>query len=105
MLTQAVDAYLAIRRAAGFQLNETERILRDFVAFADAANDTFIRTPTVLAWAVKGRSPQARFMRMRTVVLLAYYLRAEDDRHDLPPVEAFGRHPSRRRPPLPFFVG
>jgi len=59
MLTQAVDAYLAIRRAAGFQLNETERILRDFVAFADAANDTFIRTPTVLAWAVKGRSPQA----------------------------------------------
>ena len=35
MLTTAIDAYLAMRRTLGYQLRDTEAILRDFAAFAD----------------------------------------------------------------------
>ena len=34
MLSQAVDSYLALRRAAGFQLRVQEALLRSFVRFA-----------------------------------------------------------------------
>ncbi len=43
MLTQAVDDYLAVRRAAGFKLKTTERYLRYFVHFARARGDTHVR--------------------------------------------------------------
>ncbi len=103
MLSAAVDSYLADRRAAGFQLNDQEGILRDFTRFAGARGDAFVRSRTVLAW-VRARqgSPLRRCVRLRTVVHLARYLHAEDDRHEVPPAEAFGRHRPRRRPPFLF---
>jgi integrase/recombinase XerD len=103
MLSAAVDSYLADRRAAGFQLNDQEGILRDFTRFASARGDAFVRSRTVLAW-VRARpgSPLRSCVRLRTVVHLARYLHAEDDRHEVPPAEAFGRHRPRRRPPFLF---
>lgn len=103
MLSAAVDAYLAGRRAAGFQLNDDEGILRDFARFASAQGDAIVRTRTVLDW-VRGRdgSPLRRCVRLRTVVHFARYLQAEDERHEVPPENAFGRHRPRRRPPFLF---
>ena len=40
MLTQAVNDYLAVRRAAGFTLKTTERYLRYFVRFAEVRGET-----------------------------------------------------------------
>lgn len=103
MLSAAVDAYLTSRRAAGFQLHDHERILRDFARFASAAGDAVIRTRTVLDWVrARDGSPQRRSVRLRTVVHFARYLEAEDARHEVPPQDVFGRHPPRRKPPFLF---
>jgi integrase/recombinase XerD len=103
MLTAAVDAYLAARRAVGFQLRDTEDILRDFVAFASGQADTHVCSRTVLDW-IRSRngSPLRTCIRLRTVSLLARYLHAEDERHEVPPQNAFGRHKPQRRPPFLF---
>jgi integrase len=103
MLSAAVDAYLAGRRAAGFQLNDHEGILRDFARYASVKGDAIIRTRTVLDWVrARDGSPLRRYVRLRTVVHFARYLQAEDERHEIPPVDAVGRHRPRRRPPFLF---
>ena len=103
MLTAAVDSYLAARRAVGFQLRDTEDILRDFVAFASGKADTHVCSRTVLDWIrTRNGSPLRKCVRLRTVALLARYLHAEDERHDVPPQNAFGRHKAQRRPPFLF---
>ena len=103
MLSTAVDSYLAARRAAGYQLKDHEGILRDFARFASAQGEDWVRIPTVLAWVgVADRSPLRRCVRLRTVVRFARYLQAEDERHEVPPEHACGRHRPRRRPPFLF---
>lgn len=103
MLNAAVDAYLAGRRAAGFQLRDHEGMLRDFARFASARGDAVVRTRTVLDWVGAGdASPLRRCIRLRTVVHFARYLQAEDERHEVPPEDTFGRHRPRRRPPFVF---
>ena len=39
---KAVGQYLALRRSLGFELHETERLLRQFVIFADREHARFI---------------------------------------------------------------
>ena len=103
MLIAAVDSYLAARRAVGFQLRDTEDILRDFVAFASGKADTHVCSRTVLDWIrTRNGSPLRKCIRLRTVALLARYLHAEDERHEVPPENAFGRHKPQRRPPFLF---
>lgn len=105
-LSGAVDSYLAARRAVGFQLRDTEDILRDFVAFASAKADTHVCSRTVLDWIrSRNSSPLRQYTRLRTVILLARYLHAEDDRHEIPPQEPFPRHTPQRRPPFLFTPG
>ena len=106
MLTTAVDSYLAMRRALGYRLRDTETILRDFAAFADAKQDSHVYTQTVLEW-IRGAngSPLRSCVRLRTVVRFARYLQAEDQRHEVPPENAFGRHRPQRRPPFLFTPG
>ena len=48
MLMAAIDAYLAIRRAAGYQLRITEGLLRHFARFATARGDPHFTGETTL---------------------------------------------------------
>ena len=102
MLSAAVDRYLAARRAVGFQLRDTEEILRDFGTYASRKAETHVRSRTVLEW-IRSRngSPLRNDMRLRTVILLARYLHAEDERHEIPP-KTFRHHSPQRRPPFLF---
>lgn len=102
MLSGAVDRYLAARRAVGYRLRDTEEILRDFVTFASGKEDAHIHSRTVLDW-IRSRncSPLRSHMRLRTVILLARYLHAEDERHEIPP-SIFHNHSPQRRPPFLF---
>lgn len=103
MLTAAVDSYLAMRRALGYRLRDTEMILRDFVAFAGAKQDSHVYTQTVLEWIRRANgSPLRSCVRLRTVVRFARYLQAEDPLHEVPPEHAFGHHRPQRRPPFLF---
>ncbi|MBN4059065.1 tyrosine-type recombinase/integrase [Endomicrobium sp. AH-315-J14] len=103
MLTTAVNAYLAARRVVGFQLRDTEAILRNYASFAGHKGDVYVRTRTVLEWIrVRNSSPLRNCIRLRTVVRFARYLHAEDERHEVPPEDVCGRHRPQRRPPFVF---
>ncbi|HSX83695.1 MAG TPA: tyrosine-type recombinase/integrase [Candidatus Saccharimonadia bacterium] len=89
MLMQAVNTYLAIRRAADFKLDAVERYLRDFAQFATARGDTHVVTPTAIAWAAQATSEPQRHNRLNVVVRFARFSHAEDPRHDIPPPRVF----------------
>jgi len=96
MLSQCVDHYLAVRRAAGFKLHNPQRYLHAFVAFANARDDTHIRVETAIAWAALAGTEIERARRCQTVRLFARFMHAEEPRHELLPEHVFCGH--HRRP-------
>jgi integrase/recombinase XerD len=70
----AVESYLAVRRAAGFTLSNTEYLLRSFSAFAADKKQTHIRTATTIDWACLARSVAQRHTRYQTICHFAQYL-------------------------------
>ena len=59
----AVESYLAVRRAVGFTLSNTEYLLRSFATFATDRNQTHIRTATAIDWASLAGSVAQRHTR------------------------------------------
>jgi len=94
----AVESYLALRRAAGFTLSNTEYLLRSFAGFAADQKQTHIRTATAIDWASQAKSVAQRHTRHQTICRFAQYLRVEDLRHELPPANHFGYRKTRRVP-------
>ena len=94
----AVESYLAVRRAAGFTLSNTEYLLRSFSAFAADRKQTHIRTATTIDWACQARSVAQRHTRYQTICHFGQYLRVEDPRHESPPPNHFGYRKMRRVP-------
>jgi integrase/recombinase XerD len=94
----AVESYLAVRRAAGFTLSNTEYLLRSFAGFATDRKQTHIRTVTAIEWASQAGSVAQRHTRYQTVCRFAQYLRVEDSRHESPPTNHFGYRKTRRVP-------
>ena len=94
----AVESYLAVRRAAGFTLRNTEYLLRSFAGFAADLNQPHIRTATAIDWASQAKSLAQRHTRYQTICRLAQYLRVEDARHESPPANYFGYRLTRRVP-------
>ena len=94
----AVESYLAVRRAAGFTLSNTEYLLRSFSAFSDGKKQTYVRTATTIDWASQAGSVAQRHTRYQAVRHFAQYLRVEDPRHESPPPNYFGYRKTRRVP-------
>jgi integrase/recombinase XerD len=98
MLMPYVERYVALRQALGFQLRDVARCLRAFAAFAADRGDTHVRVSTAVDWATQAPSPQARHIRLRTIVHWARFLHAEDPAHEVPA----NPFPARTRRPLPY---
>jgi len=98
----AVEAYLQLRRAAGYSMRDADRILRSYGRFAHERRDRFVKIATVLAWARRARSPERREALVRKVALLARHLHAEDPRHDIPTYRVFAADPFQRPEPYIF---
>jgi len=94
----SVETYLAMRRAVGFTLSNTEYLLRSFANFATDLKETHIRTGTAIDWASQAKSVAQRHTRHQTICRFAQYLRIEDSRHELPPANHFGYRKTRRVP-------
>jgi len=94
----SVETYLAVRRAVGFTLSNTEYLLRSFADFAAGRKEAHIRTATTIDWASQAKSVAQRHTRHRTICRFAQYLRVEDLRHELPPANHFGYRKTRRVP-------
>ncbi len=101
MLNLAIDNYLAIRRAAGFQLKVQEGLLRNFARYAAERAQTHVCRQTAIDRAAQAPSPSQRENRLGTVRLFAHHARAEDPRHDLIPRQVFA---SRRRRSFPYLL-
>jgi integrase/recombinase XerD len=93
-----VQTYLTVRRAAGFELMNTEYLLRSFARWASQRNEKRIRSESAIAWASQTTSVAQRDARLKTICLFARYLRSEDSRHELPPANHFGYRKRRRIP-------
>ena len=98
MLSQDVQAYLAVRRAMGFAMKWSGNLLRSFAAFSESAGQHHVRSEIAIKWAGSALSVRTRARRLGLVIRLARYLRAEDQRHEVPP-PAFGREERPRRTP------
>ena len=97
MLTDAINRHIELYRSMGYKYRVQAYMLESFAAFAEGRSDQFIRAETVLDWAAGAPSIRQRYDRLLTVRHLACALNAEDERHQVPPAEAFGRAPRRRR--------
>lgn len=98
----AVEAYLALRRAAGYSMRDADRILLSYGRFAQARRDRFVKVATIHAWAKRARSPERREALVRKAALLARHLHAEDPRHEIPSYRVFAADPFHRPEPFIF---
>lgn len=97
-MMRAVEAYLRLRRKAGFGMETAEFVLRSFARFAAKRKQARIRAQTALDWAALGPSVAQRDARLKAICRFARHIRAEDRRHELPPAKYFG-YRKKRRPP------
>lgn len=98
IIMKAVESYLAVRRAAGYELEVPEYLLRSFARFADARKETHICSETVIEWSSQAPSSSQRDRRLNTIIRLAQYLQTEDCHHEVPPRNIFGYQKKRRTP-------
>jgi len=98
MITDAIDSYLALRRAQGFVFRVQEKLIRSFARFASERGEDHLRTATVIEWASQSLSLQRRDHRLKVVAAFARHLQLEDPRHEVPPPNVFGCKKTRRIP-------
>jgi integrase len=98
MLMQAIRKYLAVRRGVGFQCRDIGRVLTAFARYASKKGDTYVRSDTAMEWAVSAASAWQREQRLRKIAQFARHARAEDPRHEIPPVGIFAERYVRRLP-------
>jgi integrase len=102
MLTRAIDSYLAVRRAVGFELTVDAGLLHSFARFATDRVETHVQRQTAIDWAAQAPSPAQRERRLGMVRRFAAHARAEDRAHELVPHHVFAR--KRTRPPPYLFA-
>jgi hypothetical protein len=90
MLNDAVNRHIELYRSMGFKYKVQGYMLHSFAAFAESRSEQFIQTDTVLEWAKSAPSTRQRYDRLLTVRRLACSLNAEDERHQVPPIDVFG---------------
>ena len=100
-LSEQVHNYLTVRRALGFKLVGEETLLREFVAFADAAGQRTVTTEFALGWARRPASGSPNYLsrRLRAVRGFARYLHALDPACEVPPLELL---PASKYRPAPY---
>ena len=97
-MLKAIETYLALRRATGYAMLNTEYLLKSFAAFATERGQTHVHTQTAIDWAARGPSVAQRDARLKAVCRFVRHVRVEDARHELPPVNHFGARKTRRSP-------
>ena len=100
-LRKVLADYLSMRRALGYKMDQVERRLRQFIAFAEDHGETHVRTVTALAWATlpPGADPIWTHARLADVRIFARHLHTLDDVSEVPPDDLL---PARRRRTTPY---
>jgi integrase len=99
-LAEALDEYLALRRALGFKLRHTARELPKFVRFVEREEATYITTQRALRWAQEdpAASSVTHADRLGMVRRFAAWRSAEDPRTEIPAARLLPRRYQRPTP-------
>jgi len=99
-LHRALAAYLRIRRALGFKLEQAGRILPDFLRYLDERGLSHVTTAAALAWATLPRDAQPPWWRVRLFMVrgFAKYLHTLDPRSEIPPPDLLPPSRGRSKP-------
>jgi integrase/recombinase XerD len=98
-LEPALENYLNTRRALGFRLYESERLLTQFVAFVKVKQSGYITAEMALDFAKNCRATPTRWAKRFGIVrLFCRYVHAIDPRTPLLPDRVFRRSDGRARP-------
>lgn len=100
-LRNALADYLTMRRALGYKMDKAERLVGQFVAFAEDRGETHVRTETALAWATRPAGAAAIWTsrRLAEVRIFARHLRTLDGVSEVPPADLL---PARARRATPY---
>lgn len=99
MLSEDVERYVALHRAAGRVFRDVAIHLAAYAAFAQARGEEHVRTRTALEWARRVKSAQQRRRRLLIVRRFAEAMAAENDGHEVPPADLLPRAPYVRPKP------
>ena len=100
-LRQSMAEYLAVRRALGYKLEQTERFLGQFLDYLDAIGVDRITVEHALTWAtLPGRGQHWHAMRLGAVRGFARYVHEVDPRVEVPTADLLPRQ-VRPSGPLP----
>jgi integrase/recombinase XerD len=99
-LRDAVQDYLAMRRALGFKLRDAGKGLLDFVSFLERRRASHITTELALEWATQPshHQPATWAQRLAFVRCFARHWSATDPRTEVPPWGLLPHRPRRARP-------
>jgi len=86
-MSQALDGYLDLRRGLGFKLAREEKLLRQYIAWAEDRGAVTVTADDALAWAVLPGRDASRWQRMRLSAVrgFARYLATLDPAAEIPP--------------------
>lgn len=88
-LRQAIADYLTMRRALGYTLEKTERLLGQFITFVEDRGEAHLTTETAVTWATQlaGADVIWTSRRLAEVRLFARHLHAIDPATEVPRVD------------------
>lgn len=100
-LTEALDDYLVVRRAAGYKLARDEKLLRQFLRHCEAAGATSITTEVAVSWVTlpEAAGPGWLGMRLNVVRQFARWRRLTDPATQVPRSDSVGAVRSQRAVP------
>ncbi len=98
-LHDALNDYLAVRRALGFKLASAERLLYQFLAYLQEQGQARVTTEHALTWAMLASGGDAwRAIRLGAVRGFAVYLHSIDPTHEVPAAGLLPDPPHRATP-------
>ncbi|TIU00302.1 MAG: hypothetical protein E5W55_02990 [Mesorhizobium sp.] len=98
----SVQRYVAIKHALGYKFADQEQMLLKYAAFADTFGDLYTSAGRMIEWASTGPSRQRSREWLQVVRHFAISMHAEDNRHEIPPRDVFGK--GKRPRPRPHIV-
>jgi integrase/recombinase XerD len=100
-LRESLSEYLAVRRALGYRLERTEKLLSQFLDHLDTTGADQITVEHALAWAIlPAGGAHWHYMRLGAVRGFARYLHEVDPRVEVPAADLLPDRPRRAVPYL-----
>ena len=99
VLRQASTDYFAIRRALGFTLVRSEKLLAQFITYLEDHDEARITTATAVAWATLPQAGQTwSYARLSVVRRFAIYMQSIDPTTEVPPTHILVQKKGRATP-------